>query len=273
MSDTMLLPRHRRDLHLAWRDLAGAIQHWPMIVHLSWNDVRQRYRRSTLGHFWLTISVGVQIAALGLVYGRLFHANAAEYLPNLAIGMTCWALIAGMINEGCLCFIAAEGFLKQVALPKSLFPARVVLRCLIGFAHDVVIVIAVVLIFSPPLGWGATLAPVGLLLLALNGLWMGLLLGLLCTRFRDLPPIVASILQIAFFITPVIWQPAALTGSWRLLLDLNPFASFLSLIRDPLLGLPIGPTVWSVAVAVTMIGWAGTFLLFSRYRARVTYWL
>jgi lipopolysaccharide transport system permease protein len=268
-----LLTRHRRDLDLAWRDLAAAARHWPMVVHLGWHDVRQRYRRSTLGHLWLTISVGVQVAALGLVYGRLFHANAGEYLPNLAVGMTCWALIAGMINEGCLCFIAAEGFLKQVALPKALFPARVVLRCLIGFAHDVVIIVAVVLIFSPPLGWPALLAPVGLVLLAVNGLWMALLLGLLCTRFRDLPPIVASILQVAFFITPVIWQPSALTGRWSLLLELNPFASFLALIRDPLLGIPLGLDPWLVALAMTLVGWGGTFLLFSRYRARVTYWL
>jgi len=267
------LPRYQRNLRLAWRDLAETVRHWPMIVHLSWHDIRQRYRRSTLGHLWLTISVGIQVAALGLVYSELFHANTAEYLPSLAVGMTCWALIAGMINDGCLSFIAAEGFLKQVALHKALFPARVVLRCLIGFAHDVVIVIAVLLIFRPPFGWSAPLSLVGLALLAFNGLWLALLLGLLCTRFRDLPPIVASVLQVAFFITPVIWQPSVLAGRWRLLLELNPFASFLSLIRDPLLGMPIPASSWLLAMAVTVVGWVGTFLLFGRYRGRVTYWL
>ncbi|MEA2781875.1 MAG: lipopolysaccharide transport system permease protein [Rhodospirillaceae bacterium] len=267
------MPRYRHDLQLAWRDLVEAARQWAMIVQLGWHDVRQRYRRSTLGPLWLTVSIAVQVAALGLVYGRLFHLDAATYLPHLAVGMTVWALIAGMINDGCLCFIAAEGFLKQVAMPKSVFPARVVLRSLITFGHDAVIVLAVLLIFKPLFGWSALLALVGLLLLAINGLWVGLMLGTLCARFRDLPPIIASVLQVAFFITPVIWQPQTLTGDWALLLRLNPFASFLTLIRNPLLGEPVGYSSWVIVLFVTLVGWTGAFLLFTRFRARITYWL
>jgi ABC-type polysaccharide/polyol phosphate export permease len=244
-----------------------------MIVQLSWHDVRQRYRRSTLGPLWLTVSIAVQVAALGLVYGRLFHLDAATYLPHLAVGMTVWALIAGMINEGCLCFITAEGFLKQVAMPKSVFPARVVLRSLITFGHDAIIVLVVLLILTPLFGWSALLALVGLLLLAVNGLWAGIMFGTLCARFRDLPPIIASVLQVAFFITPVIWQPQTMTGSWALLLRLNPFASFLALIRNPLLGEPVAYSNWLIVLAITLVGWTGAFLLFTRFRARITYWL
>ena len=264
---------YRSGMRFARCDLMAAVERWPLILYLSWHDIRQRYRRSTLGPLWLTVSVAVQIAALGLVYGRLFHLDSATYLPYLATGLTVWALIAGMINDGCFCFIAAEAYLKQSALPKAIFPARVVLRSVICFGHDAVIVLVVLLVYSSPVGWGALLALLGLVILALNGLWIGLLMGILCTRFRDLPPIVASMLQVAFFITPVIWHPQSLAGQWSLLLRTNPFAIFLSLIRDPLLGTPVALSVWVVALAVTALGWFAAFVMFARFRARITYWL
>src|ERR1700756_4063682 len=103
LSEAPQLSGFERDLHLAWRDLSAAARRWPLIVHLSWHDIRQRYRRSTLGPLWLTISVAVQIGAMGFLYGGLFNLDVATYLPHLAAGMTIWALIAGMINEGCNC--------------------------------------------------------------------------------------------------------------------------------------------------------------------------
>ena len=273
LSDATLLPGRRRDFELAWQDLLETARHWPLIVSLSWQDVRQRYRRSTLGPLWLTVSMAVQIGALGLVYGELFHVNLAMYLPHLAVGMTVWSKIATIFTDGCLCFIMAESYLKQAPLPKAIFPARVVLRSLITFAHDVVIVLIVLLIYEPPSSGSVLVALLGLAVLAVNGIWVGLLLGLLCTRFRDLPPIVASVLQVAFFLTPVIWLPSTLSGSWSLLLQLNPFASFLSLVRDPLLGQAPGLSAWLVCLAVTAAGWTIAFLMFARFRARITYWL
>lgn len=263
----------RRDLRLAWRDLMAAKGRWPLIVYLAWQDIRARYRRSVLGPSWLTISVGVQIAALGLVYGGLFHVGTSTYLPHLATGMTIWAMMAGMINEGCLCFISSENYLKQGALPKAMFPARVVLRSFFNFAHDLIIIVIVLAIFPTGFGWPTLLMFPGLALLAANGLWIGLLVGLLCARYRDLPPIVASIIQVAFFITPVIWIPGSLSGHAAIVVALNPFALFLSLVRDPMLGQGVPLMHWIVALAITAVGWVLAFLVFARFRARITYWL
>jgi ABC-2 type transport system permease protein len=262
-----------RNRQLAWRDLRAAAERWPLIVHLSWQDIRQRYRRSTLGPLWLTISVAVQIGALGAVYGGLFHLDLSLYLPHLAAGMTAWALIANMINDGCACFISSEAYLKQAPLPKSMFAARVVLRCLMTFGHDIAIVVVVLLIYPQPLSWQILLVAPGLVLVALNGLWVALLMGMLCTRFRDLRPIVASVIQVAFFITPVIWVSKSLSGRAATLLAFNPFAVFLSLVRDPLIGVPVELTHWLVALLITGLGWGLAFITFARFRARITYWL
>ncbi len=265
--------RMRRDLRLAWLDLATAAKRWRLTVHLAWLDVRQRYRRSVLGPIWLTVSVAFQIAAMGLVYGELFHQDVSHYLPRLAFGLTMWGLISSMVADGCMCFILAESFLKQEALPKSMFPARVVLRSLMVFAHNLVVLLVVIVIFLPLPGWIALLALPGLALIAINGMWVGLVVGLLCTRFRDLPPIVGSFMQVAFFLTPVIWVPETLHGKWWWLVSLNPFASFLSIVTDPLLSVPTPASNWLLALVVTLAGWTTAMLLFGRFRARITYWL
>jgi len=175
LSDAVLLPTRRSNYWLAWHDLIDASRHWRLILHLSWQDVRQRYRRSALGPLWLTVSVAVQIGSLGLVYGELFNLNLSVYLPHLAVGLTVWAMFAATINDGCLCFIAAESFLKQVALPKGIFPARVVLRSLITFAHDVVILVVVLAIYSPPSVLGVLASLLGtfnLSVFLLEAAWM-----------------------------------------------------------------------------------------------------
>src|SRR5215472_8981463 len=189
LSEAILVSSWQNRSALAWLDLVDAVRHWRLILHLAWQDVRQRYRRSMLGPLWLTISVAVQIGSLGLVYGELFHLDLKVYLPHLAVGLTVWAMFSNTINDGCLCFIAAESFLKQVALPKGIFPARVVLRSLITFAHDIVVLVIVLAIYSPPPVLGVLLSLLGIAIFAFNGLWIGLLFGMASARFRDLPPI------------------------------------------------------------------------------------
>jgi lipopolysaccharide transport system permease protein len=273
LSEAVLIPARQGNYGLARHDLVEAARHWRLIVHLAWQDIRQRYRRSMLGPLWLTVSVAVQIGSLGLVYGELFHADLQVYLPHLAIGLTVWGVFATTINDSCLCFIAGESFLKQVALPKAIFPARVVLRSLITFAHDVVILVIVLAIYSPPPFVGVLLSLLGLAIFAFNGLWMGLLFGMASARFRDLAPIVASVMQVAFFLTPVMWLPGAIHGRLAELLALNPFAAFLSIVRDPLFGQAPSMLSWSIVIAVTVIGWVLAFVMFARFRGRVTYWL
>ena len=274
LSEAILVSSWQNRSALAWLDLVDAVRHWRLILHLAWQDVRQRYRRSMLGPLWLTISVAVQIGSLGLVYGKLFHLDLAPYLPHLAVGFTVWALFGNTINDSCQCFIAGESFLKQVALPKTIFPARVVLRSLITFAHDVVIVAVVLAIYTPPSLLAVLASLVGIAFFAVNGLWIGLLFGMASARFRDLAPIVGSVMQVAFFLTPVMWLPSALTGRLALLLEvLNPFASFLAVIRDPLLGQTPPLASWAIVLAITVLGWVLAFAMFARFRSRITYWL
>ena len=113
-----------------------------------------------------------------------------------------------------------------------------------------------------------------LLLVVINLTWVALILGVLCTRYRDLPQIVGSILQILFYLTPIMWMPNLLpqrTGLY--LLDLNPAYHLLQIVRAPLLGKLPTLLNWEVSFGLALIGWIMAIMFYGRYKRRIAYWL
>jgi lipopolysaccharide transport system permease protein len=246
-----------------------SIHVWPM---LGWQEIRLRYRRSTLGPIWLTISTGALIAAMGPLYGRLLGQNIGSYYPYLAIGYVVWIFVSSVINDACTVFINAEGLIKQIRMPLTVHVLRMVWRNWIILLHNFIIVAIVLAFFPPPISWELLFVPLGLAAIALNGIWIGLVLGTLCSRFRDVSQLVGSIVQVAFFLTPVLWHPAAL-GEYGWVAAWNPLTHFLDIVRAPLLGYPIDVRSLAIVVGVTVSGFTAALLLFARYRARIPYWV
>ncbi|MEW5864883.1 MAG: ABC transporter permease [Pseudomonadota bacterium] len=259
-------------LWLALQDLwAGtrAIHVWPM---LGWLEVKQRYRRSTIGPFWLTLSTAAMVAGMGPLYSKLFGQPVSGYFTYLAVSLVLWTFVSALVNEACTTFINAEGYIKQVRLPLTVHVLRVVWKNLIILGHNAVIVVVALFFFGPGLDWHVVLVPLGVLLIAVNGVWLGILLGLVCARFRDIPQIVASLMQVAMFLTPVFW-PAEMLGRNRWAAEVNPLFHFLEIVRRPLLGQSPDALSWAAALAVTAGGYLVTLAFFQRYRARIAYWV
>ena len=257
-----------------WRDIYAASKKYELAGVLGWQDIRQRYRRSSLGPFWLTISMGVLIGALGFVFSNLFSQPMKEFLPFLTIGLILWALITTVLNEGCTGFTDAEAMIKQISLPLFIHILRVLWRNLIIFAHNLVIFPFVLLVFWVPVKAIAFLSIAGLVLLIINLTWMALLLGVFCARYRDIPQIVSNLLQVFFYLTPIIWMPHLLPKrASMLLLDANPFFHLIGIVRAPLLGSLPSALNWQFSIILAVVGWFLTLLVYGRFRSRIAYWL
>ena len=257
---------------LAVRDLWEGAKRWRLWGYMGLHEIRQRYRRSVIGPLWITLSMGITVSALGVLYGAILKVEVAGYLPFLTAGFVIWGLLATLITDGTRVFTAVEGFIRQMPAPLSVHVYRLAWSNLIIFGHNLLVFVAVALWFGLNPGWSALMAVPGLLLVVANGVWLSLLLGLLSARFRDVPLITGSVVQVLFFITPVIWQPEMLPGRPLLLVG-NPLYQLLEVVRGPLLGHVPPLETWLVVAAFTVVGWALALLFYTAYRWRVSYWV
>lgn len=253
-------------------DMAEGTLEWRISTTMAWMDIRQRYRGSLLGPFWLTLSMAIMIGALGVVYSTLLHTEIATYLPYLTTGIVVWTFISTVLLEGCNCFIHADAVLRQVRMPFTVHVYRTLYRNLIVLAHNAVVYVVVALLFGLKTSAGIILVLPALAILVVNGLWTCLLLGMICARFRDVGPIVGAIIQIVFFITPILWHPGMLNGAYAWIVFINPFHAMIDVVRAPLLGEPVSLLSWAVILTTTLAGVTATFLFFARFRARIPYW-
>ncbi|CAO3441271.1 ABC transporter permease [Azospirillum endophyticum] len=259
-------------LRVAANDLVQGAGLWGLWGLMAWFDIKQKYRGSLLGPFWITISTAVMVASIGTVYSHIFAIDMQSYLPFLSLGILIWGLISGMITEFCSVFLSNESVIKQIRMPFSVHVYRLIARNFVIFAHHVPVYIAVALYCHVELGWGALLALPGIALLVITAIPVAVFLGMICARFRDVAPIVQSMLQLLFFVTPIIWRPEALKEnlSWAYL---NPFYALIEIVRAPLMGQMPPAALWSMAVGAAAVSWLVAFPFFARFRARIAYWL
>lgn len=258
---------------LALDDIFKGIASWRIWLLLSWQDIRLRYRRSQLGPFWITISMAITIYTMGFLYGHLFKQNLKFYFPYLASGMLIWALISTIINESTRAFIESEGYLKQIKTPFSIYIMRMVSRNFIIFLHNIVVLIPIIIYFHVPITWHVLMVFFGLFMILLNGFVYGMLFAMLGARYRDIAVIIQNLIQVGFFLTPIMWMSTLLPAKLDWILKINPFAQFVDIVRAPLIGETVSWYTINFNIACALLGILVVFFIFKSFRRRIVYWI
>jgi lipopolysaccharide transport system permease protein len=259
----------------AFADLRQTAALWRLVWALSLLDIRLRYRGSILGPFWLTLSTGVMVGALGFLYAGLFRQDIQSYLPYLSVSLILWNFLSSITGEGCTCFTQSEAMIRATRMPLSLHASRSVIRNFLAFAHNIVVIVVVFAVLRKTPGPQSYMVLPAFLLWFIDGFAVTLLLGAFGARFRDIPPIIASIMQIAFFVTPILWNPSILEhrGISTVLIQWNPFFALLQIVRGPLLGQTVDLGTWGCALgySAALIVFSG--IIFALARPRLSYWV
>ena len=258
----------------AGRDLIDGARRVELWARLGWLEVKRRYRRTAIGPFWSVISLAVFVACIGTVGAGLWKQDPHVYLPYLTAGLVAWATISASLAEACTVLIANTNLIRNARCDFSVLAYALVWRNLIVFLHHLLVYALIVLVLAPHLLGPATLLLLpGVALLALNGVWITLLLGIACLRFRDIQQAVNSVIQIGIVITPILWPVDQLGGSARLVFaHLNPLYHCIQMVRAPLLGVAPTPGNYIAVAGMAAVGWLVTYWVFSRFRARIAYW-
>ncbi|WP_114949011.1 ABC transporter permease [Microvirga calopogonii] len=260
-------------MRYALLDTIEGLKRGDLWVSLGWHDVKQRYRRSTLGPFWITLATLIMVSGMTLVYAGLFRQELKTFLPLVASGLVIWGFISGCISEGVNVFISASSTIKQLPAPLTVHIFRLVWTQFIYFLHNTVIIVLVIVVTGISVTPSTLLAIPALLLLIVNMTWMCLLLGSLGARFRDVPLIVQSFMAALFMITPVMWQPSFLPPERQWVAFLNPFTYLVEIVRVPLLGTAPSLSMWLITTAMAIGGGVCAAILYGRSRTQIAFWV
>ena len=256
----------------ALSDLCLAVSLFPVIAYMAAGDLRARYRRSVLGPLWMTLGTAAGTLGLGLVWSQLLHIERRVFVPALTAGLILWQLLSACMLEATTTYWRQSAIIRNLSVPLAMHPIQMVIKHLINFAHNLPVFVVVALLFDVPVNRYTLLFVPCLLLLAANLMWITLLFSMLGARFRDVEYIVAAVLPVLMFLSPVFYRPNYLPFSGQYLW-FNPFSHFIELLRYPLLGTAPPPFVIGVNLLMCGIGWLLTLWLFNLKRDRIAYWL
>jgi ABC-type polysaccharide/polyol phosphate export permease len=250
-----------------------ASQRWlHLLRHFVARDLRQRYLGSLWGGAWALLQPLLTLAIYAVVFVevlrvRLPEAAGAGFVPFFAAGLWPWTAFAESINRAMGAIPENAGLLGKVALPSSVL---VVAPISTGFLIHGLGFVGVMALLSL-LGQGVALA--GLLaaapmfaLLYLLAVGLGLLLAALQVFVRDLAQVVAQLLALLFFLTPIVYAREMVPPRFAQVLGWNPLTAFIEGVRAPLLGTP-SPSWWLplVASAVALLLGIAVFRRLSRH--------
>lgn len=254
-------------------DAVGAARRWRVVYLLGSAEMRRRYARARLGQFWIMVSSAILVSTMGFVWSFLWKQPVAQILPYIAVGMMVWQLITGVLTDASTAIPQNKHFFLNQYMPTSTIIFALLYRHVATFGFNIVIPMLIAWFLGTPLTLQILLFVPGFILLMLTSYSAAFVIAVLCTRFRDLVSVVASVLQVTFFITPVLWQPELLSEDHRWWLLLNPFAVMIAVVRDPLLSVPIGAATWIAALLFTALSLAAALPFIGMFGRRTIYWL
>jgi len=255
----------------AIRDLCDGARQSELWLTLGWHDIRQRYRRSVAGPFWITISMAMMIAGLGYLTSGIMNQRSEDSLPYISAGIIVFYFMQALINEGCNVFIETSRSILQIKAPFSIYVYQIVWRNVLIFLHNITIYFVVAILFKLNPGYIAILSILGILAIMVNGFFLTFVTGGLGARFRDVPLICTNLMQVAFFLSPVFWKASQIQN--QLFVEFNPFYYFLEAVRMPLLGQTPPAMIWIVIAVITCVNALVSVIFFARIRPRIPYWL
>lgn len=253
-------------------DLASGFDRFPLAARLAQNELLQRYARSVLGPFWITVIQAVYASVLGLVVSALFNQSIATVLPIIVLGMMIWNFITGVALDSCQTFPANRQHLLNTDTPFSMFVHVTVLRHGLVFAHHFLAAVVVALLFGVSFGptpWMGLLAVPPIVLAAYG---IGFLVAPLAARYRDVVSLLQSVVMVGSVVTPVWWLHD-FVKTRREIVEFNPLAYMIEAVRAPVLGTPPMDNAllvaWLVGASILAIG----LLVFFSMRRNLAIWI
>jgi lipopolysaccharide transport system permease protein len=253
-------------------DFTNGFRSWRLWLYFGALDVRQRYRRSAFGPFWLALGLGVTVFGIGILYSQILKVSPGTFVPFLGISLLFWQYISTSLTESTSLFQSSAQIITSMRVPYTSIASRMLLRNLIVFVHCIPPVVIAFLVYRYPVHFIAFAALPGLILLTVNLYWMSLLSAMVSLRYRDVGQVIIYGLQLAIFVTPIIWQPNR-TSVNPAFIKFNPLYHMIQIVRAPVFDAVFPRESFVFCLIMAFFGLVSVFFAFWKMRRHLVHWL
>ncbi len=266
-SDTTPFVTAAKDFYEGW-------QKFDLWFTLGKLELKRRYRRTKLGPFWGAAHNALYIICVGFIFSTLLAADRDKYMPFLTTGIIAWMFVYNTMQEASTAFISTSGLRQQLPFPYSMFIFQTIWRNLLVHAHNYILYLAVVLLFPVKTDWHLLLLIPGYFLVIGNLIWISTLIATASARYRDITQLVAAVIQVMIFVTPIFYDASRLTEWQRTwMLPPNLLYHMAAVLRAPLLGEVAPLSSYFILLFTMVVGTIGAAWFFGKRRNKIIYWI
>ncbi|MBI2756434.1 MAG: ABC transporter permease [Chloroflexi bacterium] len=256
MPETIIEPTH--GVQGVWRGLQEAWVYRELLFFLVWRDVKVRYKQTALGALWAVLQPVLTMVVFTVFLGRLARvpSDGVPYEVFTFAALLPWQLFAHALSESGNSLVANQHLLTKVYFPRLVIPTSAVLAGLVDYGIQLVVLLAMIVLYGIAITPLVLLAPVFAVLGVAAALGAGLWLSALNVRYRDVRYTLPFLVQVGLFATPVAYPSSLLPEPWRTVYGLNPMAGVVEGTRWALVGAPappLGMLLLSAGVTVLLL--------------------
>jgi lipopolysaccharide transport system permease protein len=233
------------DLGELWRyrELAGVFV---------WRDIKVRYKQTFIGVAWALLQPLIATVIFTLFFGRYGNFKTdVPYPVHVLSGMMVWTYFAASLNGASTSIPTSKSLVTKVYFPRLLLPLGGIATPLVDFCISLPVLIGMIVYFDLIVGVQVVLAPLFLLLAAVTAFGVGLIATVASVRYRDVPYAIPFVIQIWFFLSPIIYQVSFFPQRYQWVLSFNPMTAAITGFRWALFS-DTPPTTSSVLIGTAV---------------------
>jgi len=254
-------------------ELLGGMRYWRISHLIGVRDLRHRYVRSKLGQLWLTLSTAIMIGVLAIVWSLLWNQPIYELMPFIGTSLILWNYLSQVLIDCTSIFVEQGNLYRNQKMNFSVSIYAVIYKNTIMLAHNMIIIAVFIVAFGIPVNWYLLQIVPAFGLTWIGMVWLGYLIAMICVRYRDIIQVITTWMTVLFYITPVMWKPDFLPREYHFIIEFNPLAQYLEILRNPLLGQPVSSYAWFSTTVFALGGCLIALAVIGRYQRRIIFWV
>lgn len=237
-----------------WREL---VEYRELFYFFTWRDIKIKYKQTVFGFLWAVLQPLLMMIIFTLFFGRALNipSQNVEYPIFVFSGLLLWNMFSAGLTNASNSMVNNATIIKKIYFPRLVIPVSALLVAGFDFLMTMLIFAAMLIYYAQPVSVDALWAwPLAVVITVLATLGPGCLLAALNVKYRDFRYVIPFVVQILFFMTPVIYPISFLKyPELQLVLAFNPMYAAIELFRFPITGTEVNLLFLGMSVASSII--------------------